>query len=175
MPLTTEPVLQSPGAAPTEARAPPQGSHHSEKPTQHSEVGRLGSGRAWAGPTCPILHVLHLHDLSVDSTPEDVQGAIDGFGPLGGFLAPSDPERQREVSIPYLSPPRASVIFNRVIGCRTVAQKDTRGQEQGRNWLRSVAFWLVLGDLSKSLFHSQPQVPHLENGLIILLTSQSYF
>lgn len=107
--------------------------------------GALGPGRARVRPTCPILHVLHLHDLSVDSTPEDVQGAIDGFGPLGGFLAPSDPERQREVGVPYPSPPWASVIFNRVIGCRTVTQKNIQGQEQGRNWLRSVAFWLVPG------------------------------
>lgn len=45
------------------------------------------------GPTCPVFHVLHLHDFSVDSAPEDVEGAIDGFGPLGGFLAPGDPER----------------------------------------------------------------------------------
>ena len=95
-------------------------------------MGRLGSGRGWAGPTCPVLHVLHLHDLSVDSTPEDVQGAIDGFGPLGGFLAPSDPERQREVSVPYPSPPRASVIFKRVIGCRTVAQKGQPGTGAGQ-------------------------------------------
>lgn len=55
---------------------------------------RQGSGKAGGGATCPIFHVLHLHDFSVDSTPEDVEGAVDGFGPLGGLLAPGDPDRQ---------------------------------------------------------------------------------
>lgn len=53
-----------------------------------------------AGFTCPILHILHFHDFSVDPTPEDVQGAIDGLGPLGRFLAPSDPERQQKLASP---------------------------------------------------------------------------
>lgn len=68
------------------------------------------------GPTCPVFHVLHLHDFSVDSAPEDVEGAVDGFGPLGGFLAPSDPERQWEVNIPHAPPQRSASVFNRAEG-----------------------------------------------------------
>lgn len=75
-------------------------------------VGGLGSGGAEGGPTCPIFHVLHLHDFRVDPTPEDVEGAIDGFGPLGGFLPPGDPERQWEV-VPFASPHGAAAAFNR--------------------------------------------------------------
>lgn len=72
---------------------------------------RAGGAGAQAGlgvgvSTCPVFHILHLHDFSVDSTPEDVEGAIDGLGPLGGFLAPGDPERQQEVNNAHASEQR---------------------------------------------------------------------
>ena len=106
--------------------------------------GWAQAGHGW-GPTCPILHVLHLHDFSVDSTPEDIQGAVDGFGPLGGFLAPSDPERQWEVNVPYASSPWGSTVFNRAKGSKAVTQKGARGHEKCGNQVRSMAFWLVVG------------------------------
>lgn len=92
-------------------------------------------------PTCPIFHVLHLHDFCVDSTPEDVEGAIDGFGPLGGFLAPGDPGRQRDVPIPC-----ASTTFSRAKGRRAVALKDaTPTSSQGREVHRTSSGHLAGG------------------------------
>lgn len=44
-----------------------------------------------AAVTCAIFYILHLHDFSVDPTSEDIEGSIDGLGPLGRLFSPSDP------------------------------------------------------------------------------------
>lgn len=93
--------------------------------------------------TCPVFHVLHLHDFSVDAAPEDVEGAVDGFGPLGGFLPPGDPERQWEV-IPYASPHGGSTVFHRAEGERVVTWTSAQGWEGSGTW---VLGWQV-GDFS---------------------------
>lgn len=104
----------------------------------------MGLELRWAlglGSTCPIFHILHLHDFSVDSTPEDVEGAIDGLGPLGGFLAPGDPERQQEVNNPYVSPNG----LERAKGSRAVIWKGARGWQEHCTGLRSMGFQLQAG------------------------------
>lgn len=114
-----------------------------------------------AGPTCPIFHILHLHNFSVDSTPEDVEGAIDGFGPFGRLLAPSDPERQLEVS---------------VLHQRQHYGGERRDREEYWAGVRSVGGWLGGSRcyLSKS-FLSQTQFSHLENRLTPLPPPPSHF
>lgn len=44
--------------------------------------------------TRSIFHIFHLHHLSVDSSPEHIEGPIDGLGPLGGLLS-RNPEQMR--------------------------------------------------------------------------------
>lgn len=59
----------------------------------HSEqikkrVGRMdGQIGAEQKQTCSVLHVLHLHHLSVDSASEHIEGPVHGLGPLAGLLS----------------------------------------------------------------------------------------